>query len=173
MKISIIVLSQNLFFNCKFFRVISLNVPRIVLFRMCYINQISCFGKNFFDEDPFKPFNPSHYIELPVYVRETNFPRCNEKHLQCFPLNPSDINVLCTIRDVKISRILPLTRLLKCLYMSENLISLGVMKNIFNVPLNPSDNNVLCIIRKSNFLYINIYLFFFNRYQHSQCGDCN
>ena len=51
LKISIIVLSQNLFFNCKFFRVISLNASHIVLFRMRDLNQISCFGKTFLSKN--------------------------------------------------------------------------------------------------------------------------
>ena len=56
MKISIIVLSQNLFFNCKFFRVISLNATHIVLFRMRDLKQISCFGKTFLTKNEVDKF---------------------------------------------------------------------------------------------------------------------
>ena len=41
MKIGIIVLGQNVYFNCTFFRAISLNATRIVLFRMRDLKQIA------------------------------------------------------------------------------------------------------------------------------------
>ena len=47
MKISVIVLSQNLFFSCKYFRLISLNSSHIILFRNRNLKQISCFAQSF------------------------------------------------------------------------------------------------------------------------------
>ena len=56
MKININVWSQNSFFNCQFFRVISLNATHIVLFRMCDLKQISCYGKTLLTKNKVETF---------------------------------------------------------------------------------------------------------------------
>ena len=64
LRISCIFLSQNLFLNNKYFRIISLNCTHVVLFQMRDSKQIKYFAKSFLSDGKIEPFSKLYRKEV-------------------------------------------------------------------------------------------------------------